>query len=88
MARIVIREPSSAGKPGFPLGRPSKALIGGGNDTSELDQRLNKLVRITRRNGVEAMADEGLKPGERVVRHPSDALKDGARITVRAGRNS
>jgi HlyD family secretion protein len=41
-------------------------------------------VKVTRRNGSEAMIDEGLKPGETVIVYPSDALADGARVEVRA----
>ena len=40
-------------------------------------------VKVARRNGVAAMVEDGLKEGERVVVYPSDALKDGARVSVR-----
>jgi len=33
--------------------------------------------------GAEALVEDGLKPGERVVVYPSDALRDGSRITAR-----
>ena len=39
-------------------------------------------VKVARRNSLEAMIDDGLKAGERVVVYPSDALKDGARVRV------
>jgi len=39
-------------------------------------------IKVLRRNSVEAMI-EGLKPGERVVVYPSDALIAGARVAVR-----
>ena len=42
-----------------------------------------RAVKVPRRNGVEALVEEGLKPGETVVVYPSDALKDGSRVTVR-----
>jgi hypothetical protein len=35
------------------------------------------------RNGVEALVDGGVAPGERVVVYPSDALADGARVEAR-----
>ena len=41
-----------------------------------------RAVKVARRNGLEAMIDDGLKAGERVVVYPSDALKDGARVRV------
>ena len=40
-------------------------------------------VKSTRRNGGEAMIDEGLKPGETVIVYPSDVLEDGARVEIR-----
>jgi HlyD family secretion protein len=39
-----------------------------------------RAVKVPRRNGIEAMVEDGVKPGERVVVYPSDALKDGARL--------
>jgi len=49
----------------------------------ELAQK--RVVRVPRRNGVEAMIEEGLAPGDRVVVYPSDALRDGARVEVLPG---
>jgi len=46
-------------------------------------QAVKRAVRATQRNGTEAMVEDGLRPGERVVVYPSDALRDGARIRVR-----
>jgi HlyD family secretion protein len=43
---------------------------------------VKRTVKVLRRNGGEAMI-EGLKPGERVVVYPSDALTAGALVTVR-----
>ena len=45
-----------------------------------------RAVKVPRRNGVEAMVEDGLKPGERVVVYPSDALRDGAAVEIVAGR--
>jgi HlyD family secretion protein len=46
-----------------------------------------RAVKATRRNATEALIEEGLKPGERVVVYPSDALRDGARVApVRGGQ--
>ncbi len=45
-----------------------------------------RTVKTARRNGAEAMIDEGLKPGERVVVYPSDALSDNSRVEVRSPR--
>jgi HlyD family secretion protein len=41
-------------------------------------------VKVARRNGSDAMIEEGLKPGEQVIVYPSDALVDGARVEVHA----
>jgi len=45
-----------------------------------------RAVKVARRNNVEAMIEEGLKPGDRVVVYPSDALRDGARVEIRSPR--
>jgi HlyD family secretion protein len=45
-----------------------------------------RALKVPRRNGVEALIEEGLKPGERVVVYPSDALKDGSRLEIRPPR--
>ena len=50
----------------------------------EGDRAVLRQVKSTRRNGTEAMIDEGLKAGETVIVYPSDALEDGARVEVRA----
>jgi len=42
-----------------------------------------RAVKVPRRNGVEALVEEGLKPGEQVIVYPSDALKDGSRLSSR-----
>jgi HlyD family secretion protein len=49
------------------------------------DAAARRAVNVPRRNGVEAMVEDGLKPGERVIVYPSDALRDGARIEIVAG---
>jgi len=41
-------------------------------------------IRTSRRNGVEALVEDGLKEGETVVVYPSDALRDGARVEAKA----
>jgi HlyD family secretion protein len=43
---------------------------------------VKRAVKVPRRNGAEAMVEEGVKPGERVVVYPSDALRDGSRLEV------
>jgi HlyD family secretion protein len=45
-----------------------------------------RALKVTRRNGVEAMVEDGLEPGARVIVYPSDALRDGSRIEIPAGR--
>jgi len=45
-----------------------------------------RAVKVARRNGSEAMIEEGVQPGERVVVYPSDALKDGSRVEMRSPR--
>ena len=45
-----------------------------------------RAVKVARRNGSEALVEEGVQPGERVVVYPSDALRDGARVEIRSPR--
>jgi HlyD family secretion protein len=53
----------------------------------EGDTARKRAVKAPRRNATEALVEEGLQPGERVVVYPSDALRDGARVEeVRNGR--
>jgi HlyD family secretion protein len=42
-----------------------------------------RAVKVPRRNGVEALVEAGLEPGEQVIVYPSDALKDGSRLSSR-----
>lgn len=46
------------------------------------DRTEKRTVNVLRRNSIEAMI-EGLKPGERAVVYPSDALTAGARVVAR-----
>ena len=39
-----------------------------------------RAVKAPRRNATEALVEEGLRAGERVVVYPSDALRDGASV--------
>jgi len=47
---------------------------------AEGGRAVKRSVKVPRRNGVEAMVEDGLKPGDRVVVYPSDALRDGSRL--------
>jgi HlyD family secretion protein len=46
---------------------------------------VKRALDVPRRNGVEAMVQDGVKPGERVIVYPSDALRDGSRIEIVSG---
>ena len=50
---------------------------------AEGERAVRRGVKAAQRNGSEAVVEDGLKPGERVVVYPSDALRDGSRIRVR-----
>jgi HlyD family secretion protein len=43
-------------------------------------------VKVARRGALDAMIESGVQPGETVVVYPSDALRDGARVTLRDER--
>ena len=66
---------------------PAGALFREGNGwavfVAQGDRAARRVVKTSRRNGTEAMVEDGLRPGEQVVVYPSDALKEGARIAVR-----
>ncbi len=42
-----------------------------------------RTVRVGPRGGLQAVVEEGLEPGERVIVYPSDAVRDGGRIRAR-----
>ena len=44
---------------------------------------VKRAVKATQRNSAEAMVEDGLRAGDRVVVYPSDALRDGSRIEAR-----
>ena len=50
---------------------------------ADYGRAVKRAVKAPLRNGAEALVEEGLKPGERVVVYPSDALRDGSRISAR-----
>ncbi|HSC94138.1 MAG TPA: efflux RND transporter periplasmic adaptor subunit [Burkholderiales bacterium] len=50
---------------------------------SQDGRAVKRAVKAPLRNGAEALVEDGLQPGERVVVYPSDALRDGSRITAR-----
>ncbi len=49
---------------------------------AEGEHAARRAVTVAHRNGLEAMVEAGLKPGERVIVYPSDALRDGALIAA------
>ena len=70
---------------------PVAALFRDGDDWAvfvlEGERARKRAVNTSRRNVAEALVDEGLQPGERVVVYPSDALRDGSKVeVVRKGR--
>jgi HlyD family secretion protein len=44
-----------------------------------------RTVQLGRRGGIEAVVERGLQPGEKVIVHPGDALRDGRRIKLTPG---
>jgi HlyD family secretion protein len=42
-----------------------------------------RIVNLARRGSLEAMVADGLQPGEKVIVHPGDAVKEGSRVKVR-----
>jgi HlyD family secretion protein len=84
-ARIIVFEQKNA------LRVPVAALFRDGEGLAvfvvEGGTARKRAVKAPRRNTTQAMVEDGLQPGERVVVYPSDALRDGATVeAVRAGR--
>ncbi|BAN35903.1 hypothetical protein SCD_n02092 [Sulfuricella denitrificans skB26] len=44
-----------------------------------------RTVQLGRRGGLEAVVEKRLEPGEKVIVHPGDTLRDGLRIKLKAG---
>lgn len=50
---------------------------------ADSDRARKRKLELARRGGTEAMVASGVKPGQRVIIYPGDAIKDGTRISVR-----
>jgi HlyD family secretion protein len=83
-AHIVVHREDSALK--APVGALFREGAGAAAFVVEGERAHRRAVKIARRNNSEAMVEEGLKPGDRVVVYPSDALKDGSRVEIRSPR--
>lgn len=83
-AHIVVFTQESAVK------APVGALFRQGADSAafviDAERARLQVVKVARRNNLEAMVEDGLKAGDRVVVYPSDALKDGSRVEIRSPR--
>jgi HlyD family secretion protein len=84
-ARIIVFEEANA------IRVPVAALFRDGDGLAvfvvEGDTARKRAVKAPRRNTTEALVEEGLQPGARVVVYPSDALRDGASVeVVRSGQ--
>ncbi len=44
-----------------------------------------RIVQLGRRGGMEAVVEKGLQPGEKVIVHPGDSVRDGRRIKLAPG---
>jgi len=82
-AHIVTHREESAVK--VPVGALFREGEGWAVFVVEDHRAAKRAVKVPRRNGIEAMVQDGLKPGERVVVYPSDALRDGAAVEIVAG---
>lgn len=80
-AAIVTHRVEDAAK--VPVGALFRDGAGWAVFVADGGRAVKRAVKAPLRNGTEAMVEEGLKPGERVVVYPSDALRDGARIQAR-----
>jgi len=66
---------------------PVSALFRDGSDWAAYvvdgEHARRKKIRVSRRSGTEAMVSSGVKPGDRVIVYPGDAVTDGTRISLR-----
>ena len=83
-AHIVTHRVADAVK--VPVGAMFRDAAGWAVFVAEGNRAARRAIRAPLRNRTEALVEEGLKPGERVVVYPSDALEDGARIEAKAAK--
>jgi len=83
-AHIVTHREEKAVK--VPVGALFREGEGWAVFVADGDRAAKRPVRVPRRNSAEAMVEDGLKAGDRVIVYPSDALQDGSRIEIVAGR--
>jgi HlyD family secretion protein len=82
-AHIVTHREEKAIK--VPVGALFREGDGWAVFVAEGDRASKRAVKVPRRNGAEAMVEDGLKPGDLVVVYPSDALRDGSKIEIASG---
>jgi HlyD family secretion protein len=68
---------------------PVSALFRNGGEwavfTVANDKAARRTVQLGRRGGLEAVVEKGLQPGEKVIVHPGDTLREGRRIKLAPG---
>ena len=77
-AAIVTHRVESAVK--VPVGALFREGDGWAVFVADGGRAVKRPVKAAQRNNTEARVEEGLRPGERVIVYPSDALRDGSRI--------
>jgi HlyD family secretion protein len=83
-AHIVVFTQESAVK--APVGALFREGAGAAAFVVEGERARRRAVKAARRNNLEALVEDGLNAGDRVVVYPSDALKDGSRVEIRSPR--
>jgi HlyD family secretion protein len=85
-ARIVVHNANDA------LKVPVAALFRDGPQwavfVTEGSVARKRAIETSRRSAREALVDKGLAPGERVIVYPGDAVREGRKISARAGNAS
>jgi HlyD family secretion protein len=81
-ARVVVWEAGNVVK--VPAGALFRGADGGWTVYAVRDGRVRRTpVDVGRSNGIEAEVRAGLAPGDQVVSHPSDRVKDGVKVVGR-----
>ena len=80
-AHIVIYRAEAAVK--APVGALFRDGDGWAVFVAEGDRAVKRRVSTPRRNALEALIEQGLEPGERVIVYPADSLREGSRLSYK-----
>ena len=80
-AHIIVYSAAAAIK--APVGALFRDGDGWAVFVAQADRAVKRRVSAPRRNALEAMIEQGLEPGERVIVYPADSLREGSRLSYK-----